>query len=323
MARPSDGFLSLAAVLSLAALAACRVPFARSLLFSTERPQSPVAEDCQRCHGEVFEEWKHSPHAGAWSSSHFRSLTADYAAEGCLGCHAPGPLGERGEIALRADHRAEGVTCVSCHLSTAPGAGALTMRGPHARTTPVEVHPVAVDDLYEKAELCGTCHSDVLEQWRAAPAPADGGEKEVCQSCHMPAVRRTIESVDPARPYSRVLVALGREIDGRRHRFSVPDEPWKDVELRATREGDVWRVEVSNEIPHAIPTGAFGRREARIRAGDSSVRLTTRDGQAIPAGQTRSYELRAPAGAEPVLERRDPGSGAWGRLAPAPDGGAR
>lgn len=306
----------------LAALGACRVPFADDLLFSTERTQPPVAEDCKRCHGEVFEEWSRSPHSDAWSSPHFRALTADYAAETCLGCHAPGPLGEKGEIALRADHRGEGVTCISCHLSTAPGAEALTMRGPHARTTPVEVHPVVVDELYLKPELCGTCHAEVLEQWRAAPAPADGGEKKVCQACHMPAVRRTIESVDPERAYSQVLVALGRAVEGRRHRFAVPAEPWKDLELHASHEGDVWRVEVRNGTPHALPTGAFGRREARIRAGDAAVRLSTREDQAIPAGATRRFELRAPADAEPVLERRNPQSGKYERLAPEPSGAA-
>ena len=320
MAPPPERRAALALGLCLAALAACRVPFARSLLFSTERAQPPVAEDCKRCHGEVYEEWSHSAHADAWRSTHFTAVTADHSAESCLPCHAPGPLGEKGEIALRADSRDEGVTCISCHLSTAAGAETLTMRGPHARTTPVEVHPVVVDQLYLKPELCGTCHAEVLEQWRAAPAPVDGSEKQVCQACHMPAVRRTIENVDPERAYSRVFVALGSPIDGRRHRFEVPAEPWKDLELHATRDGELWRVTVHNRTPHALPTGAFGRREARVRAGDASVSLTTRDDRAIPAGATRTYELRAPADAEVVLERRDPRSGEYQRLAPEPSG---
>jgi hypothetical protein len=138
----------------------------------------------------------------------------------------------------------------------------------------------------------------------------------------MPAVKRTIESVDPERAYSRVLVALGKPVEGRRHRFEVPADPWKHVELRATRDGALWRVEVVNRMPHALPTGAFGRREARVRAGDTEVRLNARAGEAIPAGATRRFELRAPADAEPVLERRDPRSGAYERLAPEPPGGA-
>jgi hypothetical protein len=182
------------------------------------------------------------------------------------------------------------------------------------------VHPVVVDELYRKPDLCGTCHRDVLEQWRAAPAPADGAEKPVCQACHMPSVRRTIESVDPERAYSRVLVAMGRPVGGRRHRFAVPAEPWQDLELRATRDGAVWRVEVHNGMPHALPTGAFGRREVRVRAGDAAAVLTSHDERAIAAGETRVFELRAPADAEPVLERRDPRSGEYQRLAPEPAG---
>jgi hypothetical protein len=219
---------------------------------------------------------------------------------------------------LRVDHRQEGVTCVSCHLVPDADAAPLTMRGPHARTSPVEVHPITVDALFLKPELCGTCHADVLEQWRAAPAPVDGSEKEVCQGCHMPAVRRTIESVDPKRAYSRVLVALGKPVDGRKHRFDVPLEPWEDVDLTTRRAGDRWIVDVRNSLPHAIPTGAFGQREARLRAGDHEIRLRADLGQAIPAGEVRRFELVAGPESEVVFERRNPRTGEFDRLAPAP-----
>jgi hypothetical protein len=60
-----------------------------------------------------------------------------------------------------------------------------------------------------------------------------------------------------------------------------------------------------------------------VRAGDASVLLRARDDSAIPAGATRSFELRAPANAEVVLERRDPRSGEQQRLAPEPTGAGR
>ncbi len=305
-------------VLALVFVAGCSVPvpFADDLLFSLDRPQLPVSEDCRRCHGEVVEEWSDSPHAGAWTSPRFAALTADHAAEACLGCHAPAPIGREGEIALRSDHREEGVTCISCHLM--PDSAPLTMRGPHARTSPVEVHPIEVDPLFTKPDLCGTCHAEVLEQFRAAPAPADGSEKEICQGCHMPAVRRTIESYDTSRPYSRVLVALGKPVAGRRHRFGVPLEPWEDIDLDSRREADRWIVRVRNKLPHALPTGAFGQREVRLRAGDQVIRLRADLDQAIPAGEERGFELAAGASAEVVLERRNPRTGAYERLAPAP-----
>jgi hypothetical protein len=327
-ATPSLGRGALAArafgactVIALLLAGGCTLPlpFADDLLFSTDRQQLPVAEDCRRCHGEIVAEWADSPHAGAWTSEPFATLTADHAAESCLGCHAPAPLGRNGDVALRADHREEGVTCTSCHLlPDAPDP--LTMRGPHPRTSPVDVHPIVVDELFLKPELCGTCHAQVLAEWRDAPEPADGTAKQACQSCHMPAVRRTIESVDPERAYSRVLVALGRPVEGREHRFDVPPDPWKYVELEARREGDRWVVLVTNKMPHGLPTGAFGRREVRLRAGERALRLRADLDQGVPAGQAQRFELVAPAEAPVVLERRNARTGAYERLAPAPEG---
>jgi hypothetical protein len=315
-----EGSLACALSIAFGWLVACslQVPYADDLLFTLDKEQLPVADDCARCHGEVVAEWKESPHAAAWTSKHFKTLTADYAAPQCLACHAPAPLGRAGEIALRIDHREEGVTCVSCHLVPEADAAPLTMRGPHARTSPVGVHPIVVDTLFSKAELCGTCHGDVLEQWRAAPAATDGSEKKICQACHMPSVHRTIESVDPARAYSRILVALGKPVDGRKHRFDVPLEPWRDVGIETRRSGDRWIVDVRNDMPHALPTGAFGQREARLRAGESEIRLRADLGQAIPAGEVRRFELVAGPETEVVLERRNPRTGGFERLAPEP-----
>jgi hypothetical protein len=71
-------------------------------------------------------------------------------------------------------------------------------------------------------------------------------------------------------------------------------------------------------MPHALPTGSFGQREARLRAGDVSILLRADLDQAVPAGAARRFELEAGPDSEVVLERRDPRSGAWERLAPAP-----
>jgi hypothetical protein len=312
--------------LACALLGACTVPvpFADDWLFTTELPALPRANDCKRCHLDVYREWSESGHASAWTSRDFRQLTVDHAAGACLECHAPAPLGSDGDVRLRADHREEGVTCISCHLSAEPGAKPLTMRGPHERISPVDAHPVAPDPLFLKAELCGTCHAGVLEEWRESPQPADA-ERKVCQECHMPGVRRTIESYDPAKPYSAVLVALSGDVDGRRHLFAVPEQPWEDidVELHTRPEGGL-RVEVANRLPHAIPTGTYGRREARLRivSGDVVQTRTLRADldDVIAAGTTRSFDFPGPIAADAtvVLERRDPGSGSFVRIAPAP-----
>jgi hypothetical protein len=313
------------------ALLACAVPvpFAEQWLFSTDRSQLPRAADCQRCHGEVYEEWRESPHAHAWSSPGFAQVTAGRSAQACLSCHAPGPLGAAGEIALRSDHRDEGVTCVTCHLSTSAQHAPLTMRGPHARTSPVEVHPLVQDPLFLKPELCGTCHAEVLEQWRHGPAASPEAPRETCQGCHMPEVRRKIESYDPEHPYSALIVALGDAIEGRRHSFSVPEPTPEQIELRAARPaaaetaaGGRLRVEVHNHLPHAIPTGAFGRRELRLRVswpgGEAVERLRADLDQAIAAQAVRAFgfpQIPPAAAVRVVLERWSPGQAGYQPLA--------
>jgi len=320
MLREGSRVFCMRAVCALYALAASvsctfKVPFAERMLFSTARAEIPSAEDCARCHHEVYEEWRDSLHAHAWSSARFAALTADHEASACLSCHAPAPLGPQGEVSLRADRRSEGVTCITCHLSTAPHDGALAMRGPHERTTPIEVHPVVRDPLFIDARLCGSCHEQVLEEWRASPAPSDGAEKATCQSCHMAAVRRTIENYNPSLPYSALFVTLATEIEGRRHGFAVPEDLEDDIELRvSTTLSGVVEVAVTNRLPHAIPTGAFGRRELRLRVRDASgesLRTLRADlGERIAAGQTRSFAFpeRSPNGLDVSLERRAAGA---------------
>ncbi|MBW2416613.1 MAG: hypothetical protein JRG76_19130 [Deltaproteobacteria bacterium] len=312
----------IAAVLGLLACSV-PVPFAEDLFFTTDRPQLPEAADCRRCHGAVYEEWAGSLHATAWTSETFAAVTGDHAAGDCLGCHAPAPLGSDGEVRLRDDHRDEGVTCISCHLSEVPSGDRLTMRGPHEPTSPVEVHAITRDTLFLRAELCGGCHEGVLEQWRDSPEPDDGSPRATCQECHMPAVRRTMETYDPEKPYSALLVALGDPVDGRRHRFEVPPDPWEDIDVETRAVAGSLRVRVANRLPHAIPTGRFGVRVARIRVtwpGGERERLLRADlDEAVPAGQSRVYEFDGvPATAAAVLERRVPKTGRFERLAPAP-----
>jgi hypothetical protein len=316
-------------LLGLLVLAGCTlpIPFADHWFFTTVRSQLPEAADCQRCHGEIYDEWRGSAHAHAWTAESFVAFTSEHAAGDCLSCHAPAPLGRLGEVQLRDDHLDEGVTCVSCHLSPDPRAEPLTMRGPHERTSPVDAHPIVSDPLFRKADLCGTCHEGVLREWEASPEPQDGSERKICQDCHMQKVRRTMESYNPDKPYSAVLVALGKVVDGRRHRFAVPDDAWEDIDVRLEVAPDsrTTRVSVTNKLPHAIPTGTFGRRVVRLRVrwpgGEASQLLHADLDQAIGAGETRLFEFpQLPPNLRPtaVLERRDPSSGVFQRLAPAP-----
>jgi hypothetical protein len=306
----------------------CRpaVPFAERAFFTRATQTLPAAKDCERCHQEVYLEWRDSGHARAFASESFQAATHQGRAEPCTGCHAPAPLVEGQPPALRSERRDEGVTCTTCHLSTAPGAKPLTMRGPANRSLPVEVHPVIVEDaLYRSSELCGSCHAATLEEWKAAPPPADG-ERETCQGCHMPEIHRTVESVNAEVPYSPVFVAMERKQALRRHLFAVPEDADRELALSVVRHGDTLAVRVENRLPHALPTGSFGRREVKLVAswpgGLHEVALAARPGSPLAAGEARGVELTLGPGArgEPVavsLQRFDPATHTWQELARA------
>jgi hypothetical protein len=314
---------------ALLALAGCRptVPFAERAFFSREPEHAlPAAADCERCHQEVVVEWRASAHARAWTSDAFQTATHGGRAETCTGCHAPAPLAADGPPRLRAGRLDEGVTCVSCHLSAAPDAAPLTMRGPASRSLPIEVHPVIAEDpLYRSSELCGGCHEVTFAEWRAAPPPAVG-EKETCQGCHMPSVHRTVESVNEAVPYSPLLVALEETQPLRRHRFAVPDDADEEIVLALERGPAALGVRVENHAPHALPTGSFGRREVRLfvtwPGGSAEHAFAARPGASLAAGETRTLEVPLPDGAGPgpvtvVLRRFDPARREWQDLVEA------
>ena len=315
----------LAAALGVALGIACRpsIPFAERAFFSRDSAALPAAEDCERCHQEVFREWRESGHARAWVSEAFQAATHAGRVEACSGCHAPAPLAAGRAPAVRSARHDEGVSCTTCHLSTAPGAAPLTMRGPASRSLPVEVHPVIAEDpLYRSSELCGGCHEATFAEWKASPAPASG-EKETCQGCHMPAVHRTVESVNEAVPYSAILVAMEETQELRRHRFAVPDDADEELVLSLERRQAALAVRVENRLPHALPTGSFGRREVELLVawpgGSRAHAFAARPGSALDASDSRTLEipLEAAARSGPVtvsLRRFDPARREWQEL---------
>jgi hypothetical protein len=142
----------------------------------------------------------------------------------------------------------------------------------------------------------------------------------------MPEVHRTVESVNAEVPYSFVVVALEKRQALRRHLFAVPEDSDRDLALSAVRRGDALTVRVVNRLPHALPTGSFGRREVDLFAswpgGAKEVVVATRSGSPLAAGETREVELPLEPGARsaPVsvsLRRFDPATRTWQELASA------
>ncbi len=323
-------FAFLFALFSSLTLTHCQrpqVPFAKDLFFDSQHSQIPMAKDCERCHQEIYREWESSAHAQAWRSATFQSASAQGRAKECTNCHASAPIDSTTAPSSRTLHREEGVTCITCHLSTSPDAKPLTMRGPVTRSLPVDVHPVIEDDeFYRSSELCGKCHESVYREWQTTTRNAK--EPKTCQSCHMPSVRRTVESVNADVFYSPIPVALEKKQDLRKHLFAVPDstkdELRIDTKLIQNEKQIFIEVTLQNHMPHSIPSGDFGKRELLLRLQSLDAQVPWHEeqilnralGEKIDAQENLSFRFAIPSALNPkklelTLKR-------WDRLTSAP-----
>lgn len=142
-----------------------------------EEYQGP--DTCGACHSDIYESWKPSIHAGAYTNEFFqKSWTENNKNPECLKCHTTGH--QTGTV--RFEHA--GVTCESCH-------GAMDENHPDSAGMPI---PVA-------SEMCQSCHEKTYQEWKiskhgvqgircfdchnvhAQGLRAGGGEK-LCGSCH-------------------------------------------------------------------------------------------------------------------------------------------
>lgn len=212
-------------------------------------PAEPVvwesSQQCAECHAQVFDEWKVSWHAQAFTDADVRAQTNDFANKDCIDCHAPQPvlataLGDR--VLPRSTRRIEGVDCIACHL-TADGRVAGTLDNPSAAC-----RPIATRDLL-KPEYCAGCHNQhgTVDQWRKSSYAQPGPGYQDCVACHMPH-----RGGDPANGRDHTMhgghdIALVR----------------RAVEFRVAREQGAVVVEVENVgAGHNYPT------DERSRASD-------------------------------------------------------
>ncbi len=171
------------------------------------------AKECGACHIAIYEEWKVSTHAAAWTDRQYR---AEIDKSGnrwlCLNCHTPllvqqdfWPIGLDGDDVERprlVDNpvfdsalREEGITCAACHVvdGVIHGPG-VAVDAPHA---------VQADANFTSEGLCVRCHQAAVtypgktfacsfgtgEEWAASPYPAEGKD---CRTCHMPRTERPV-----------------------------------------------------------------------------------------------------------------------------------
>ena len=195
------------------------------------------ARACQSCHGHVFEQWKKSRHAQAWTNPIFQE---GYIAEPdptCVYCHAPheeqheevrqnkawyeSMHPEKGSlINLPTKHSEpksqEGITCATCHVRS----GKMIS----AADNPAAMHPIIVDERIKTSEFCKDCHDfpiferdngilhvsttpmqTTYQEWKVW---SEGGGTQQCQGCHMPDGRHDFHGAN-----QRSLLHRSIEID--------------------------------------------------------------------------------------------------------------
>ena len=154
-------------------------------------PNFVSAEQCGRCHTEIYAEWKASYHGQAMVDPLFLELSADVNKEECIRCHAPVPLREvdfQTPIA-RTERREDAISCLSCHQTREGG-----MAGPFEGLRGA-CNPVYDPDQRDVVKMCFGCHNqhDTGNEWLAGPWSPEAPEPRkkpatTCLDCHMPEV---------------------------------------------------------------------------------------------------------------------------------------
>lgn len=166
-------------------------------------------DSCRGCHAPIAEEWK--------ASFHHRSLTGPFWTRvrdkgfaglfrtlrvPCVGCHAPAnvlDLADGAHPDERAEARAAGVDCVSCHVARAGILGpGRSDEAPHE----VIPDPRFRDEMLASTTLCAACHDEPLPHartvasWRGTDVARSGSS---CVDCHMPEIEAPVVAGGPAR----------------------------------------------------------------------------------------------------------------------------
>lgn len=179
------------------------------------------AEACGQCHQAIYEEWKTSIHAHAYTDPFFQAYwKKDDHVWVCLNCHTPLENQQPTLIQKIPDNRVEkavqvtnawydkayqreGVTCAACHVRDG------VILGPFDDS--VAPHPTKYDPAFRTTEVCYRCHNVVsgpFQFYNVGPcgtyAEYEGGffMKErglTCQHCHMPEIVRPVAEGGPIR----------------------------------------------------------------------------------------------------------------------------
>lgn len=254
------------------------------------------AASCGRCHVEIFLEWRSSPHANSVKNDLYQFYSDGGTIDSCRGCHQPTTIFTGGQSPPARLARAnEGVDCMVCHYRCGSFWGPLPVR--------YKAHPVEVDEKqYRDSALCGVCHRKAYGEWQAAPFES---RTNTCQGCHMtPTVRRRM-----AKPslVSRLLFSAPRVVKTRSHSMTLASvEQFPDaVRIETTQDHAGTQtlhvmIQVTNRLPHGIPTGEYGYRKATLKG-----EVIDEDDELL-AEDTADFFTELHSALEPLKERQIP-----------------
>lgn len=254
------------------------------------------AEECGRCHQDIYRGWKSSLHAQAADDARFQAAYTKLKEEGgrgnsqqiCLRCHAPALLHDA-DTKWERKVSWEGVTCDFCHsvrsIGTDPKAPflldvGLVKAGPLHDAQPT-THQARYGEAFVSATLCNPCHQytnehglDVLStyaEWQASPYPTRG---VTCQTCHMRGT--TGKVVDPkVLRIASTTVNLHEMAGG--HSVAELNRALL-AQIAAERRGDTIdvTVQVTNRGGgHRVPTGSPLRSIYMLVQVDGGSRMQT------------------------------------------------
>lgn len=232
-----------------------------------------TAEQCGRCHTEIYEEWKASYHGLAMVDPLFLDLSADVNKEECIRCHAPVPMREVDFLTpiARTEHRDDAVSCLSCHQSGG------SMAGPFEGCSG-QCNPVFDPDQRDPVKMCFGCHNqhDTGNEWLAGPWSPEAPEPRTkpartCLDCHMPEVERPLVQGGPPRKGRRHTWPGGHDLAQLRKAATL------EVEVREAPGGGVRLQAFVTNIGagHYLPT------DARHRSFDLYFRLWDEAGKVV------------------------------------------
>ena len=256
----------------------------------------PSSESCGKCHKEIYEQWKSSLHAQAWTSPTFQAWTkTKKKPDSCYRCHAPQPvLGVAPKRPkTRDDRREEGIGCVDCHVLDGK------THGPHGGR-PCNGQQTAKHALFGKGaagvDLCQSCH-------RITPKPVISLGKDFekaklaekgksCKQCHMPEVEGVI-AYDPetGKPSAKKRKFRSHVFQGASHKDMVA----KAFKLTVAKKDGKIVASVSNETGHRLP--GLTLRQFKLR-----FELVDAKGKALGGGKEAMITSKKPIKVESSLE---------------------